>query len=226
MGSGNSTPQRRNTDQDGVQSQLQYRTNRGPIPVNIVPQQVQNAPLPGPHIRRDRYPKEHRNEEGPRGNTHQNFETYTTGPGRAAPGAAGGRLHEYPIPTAGTVRPFDYDQRPARLQQVMYREALHPNERAFVARQPPLNDPGATRAIVRTVDAGDGRPEQKVVVGVVAHPHGNPQGFERAPVEPINRQGRQGAVRHQDMQNGGRQLTYPPRGVDAEWVAGVERRGR
>ncbi|KAK0618875.1 hypothetical protein B0T14DRAFT_432759 [Immersiella caudata] len=220
MGSGNSTPQRRNTD--GEESQLQYRTNRGPIPAHIVPQQIDGAPPIGAETDSG-YPDRYHNREGPRNNRQQNFETYTTGPGRAAPGALQGRLHEYPIPTSGTVQRFDYDRPSARLRQVVYRANLHPNERAFVARQDPLNDPGATRAVVRIVAGNDGLVRNEVV-GVIAHPHGNPQGFDRAPVEPINRQGRQEAARHQDMQQSARQLTYPPRRVDAEWVAGVEGR--
>lgn len=188
MGSGNSTPRRRHTEDE--QSRLQYRTNRGPVPASIVPQQIQNAPAAGTRTRtRSGYPRVYRNQ-GPREAPRQNFETYTTGPGRAAAvGSEAGEVYEYPIKTQENHHQFGYNRRVTRARQVVARENVPLNQRAYVARLPPPNVPNTTRAVVRIAEGTgiDGARRQNVVVGVMDHPPGNTTGFERAPIEPMNR---------------------------------------
>lgn len=199
-------------------STQQYRTNRGPVPMHMVPQQIRHAPGVNAATPSG-YPHGYRNNEGPAGARRQNFDNFVTGPGRAH--GPPGQLYEYPIPTPGQPHHFRYEQRPARAQQVERR--LHPNERANTmgpAHARALNDVGQTRAVVRTTNHGGWR--QNVVVGVMDHPPGNMRGFQRAPIEPINRQGRQEATRHLDNQLS-RIRSYPPRGIDAERAGNVER---
>lgn len=114
---------------------------------------------------------------------------------------------------------FRYDERPLRANQI--NRPLHPNERANVMGPSggrPRNDPGQMRAVTRVAAGG-----RNVVVGVMDHPPGNLRGFQRAPYEPVDREGRQAAQRHVD-QHLLRQQTVPPRGQDALVVAGFETR--
>jgi hypothetical protein len=88
-------------------------------------------------------------------------------------------------------------------------------------RRPPLNDPGATRAITRIADVnGD---QQSVPVGVSQHPPGNKRGLDRAPIEPMDRDGRQVVVRHADRRMAQSRSSHD-RGVPASRFAAIEHR--
>lgn len=136
------------------------------------------------------------------------------------PGKVPGELTEYPIPTPGEPFHFRYGENavPARKMQ----RQLHPNERANVmgpSEKLPRNDAMKTRAITRQSNAGGSAHNE--VVGVVSHPPGSRTALERAPMEPIDRSGRQAAQRHTDKDLN-RVQTIPPRGYDAADLARFE----
>ncbi|KAF4823197.1 hypothetical protein CGCSCA5_v001996 [Colletotrichum siamense] len=214
MGNKQST-QRRNTD--NTEQHLQYRTPKGPVPAAAIPLHLEDAPAPNTRTR-SRYPREYRNNEGQRGQTRtQPIDDFETGPGRAQGPA--GRLHEYPIPPPDTQFRFRYDDPCMNAHQVERR--IHRNERANVfgpADGRPGNDPMTVRAAVRVAQV-DGK-DELITAGVLAHPPGNRTGFQRAPIEPLDRQGRQ--ILQRDVDEKGRTRTYPPRGLDAAFVEGVE----
>lgn len=163
------------------------------MPARVLDDQVQRAPRPG-EGRRGAYPREYRNQEGATHESRQNFQDWER---RGA-----GQLHEYPVTTTEQ-RPFDYQRRPARAEQVG--RPIHPRDRARLARQP-LNDPGPIRAVTG---------QDQRVIGAMAHPEGNRRGYERAPLEPLDRQGRRDAVRYQDSRgysdHNRTSSTWPPR---------------
>ncbi|CAI0641775.1 unnamed protein product [Colletotrichum noveboracense] len=232
MGNKQSAPQRRNTDNAEKQLLIlihvvpctkpkadtalkQYRTNHGVIPVANVPRHLEDAPPPFTETRSG-FPHEYRNNEGQEVRT-QPFANFVTGPNRAQGPA--GQLHEYTIPGPNTQFRFDYDRRCINARQA--NRPIHPNERANVmgpANGAPRNDPQQMRAAVRVARV-NGK-EETVVVGVMDHPEGEQRMLQRAPFEPISRQGRQAMERETDEK--GRSRTYPPRGVDAAFVQDVE----
>ena len=134
-----STQRRRRNSYDQP-NQLQYRTNRGPIPLNVVPEQLQNAPPVGTRTASG-YPDIYRNKEGLAKDSMQNFPTYTTGPGRAAVGSVAGILHEYPIQTPNDDHRFDYNRRVTPARKVEARQNVPPNQRAYVTNLPPPPPP-------------------------------------------------------------------------------------
>ncbi|KAK1855583.1 hypothetical protein CCHR01_01758 [Colletotrichum chrysophilum] len=216
MGNKNSTPQRRNTD--NTEQQLQYHTPHGPVSAADVSKHLET--VPPPHTRtRSNYPHPYRGREGRGVNETKTFDDYVTGPGRSQ--GPTGVMHEYPIPTSGDQFIFQYDRPCQRARQAQ--RQIHPNERANVMgpiNGRPANTPGQTRAAVRVAQVNG--EEQSTVVGVMVHPEGNLQRLERAPLEPLSREGRQEMTRHADER--GRTRTYPPRGVDAGFVGVIETR--
>jgi len=177
MGSGHSKPQRRNTNNS--YNNLQYHTDRGNIPAGVLHHQANRAPAPGTRTR-TRFPHEYRNAEGPAG-LRQDF--YPDEVRRA-----GGQLYEVPVLQVDPRhRNFDYQGRMPNAQQMA--RPVHRNDHRQMFRATPRNDPGPVRAVVDR----NGR-----VVGAMAHPNGNVRGFNRAYLEPMDRQGRQDHRRHQD----------------------------
>ncbi|KAK3937370.1 hypothetical protein QBC46DRAFT_416362 [Diplogelasinospora grovesii] len=186
----------------------QYHTTRGPIPMNLAQQQIRQA-LGLDSRQKSGYPHRYHNEE-------KIIEDFVTGPGRAH--GRPGDLHLFPIATSGELHHFRYDERIVPWASMM-REP-HPNERANVmgsSNAKPRNSPGATRAITRVANG------QNIVVSVVDHPEGDTEGFVGAPIEPINRQGRQEAERYLDKELR-RAQSFPPRGIDSEVASKVEQR--
>ncbi|KAI1401944.1 hypothetical protein F4819DRAFT_486019 [Hypoxylon fuscum] len=139
---------------------------------------------PAPGIRnKSRFPHEYRNGEGADEANWQNFKDWEVPTGGDDP-----KYYEYPIlPSAR--QPFDYSKRTPSKKQV--ERPLHPNDRAR-AMQTPLNNPGAIRAVTTN--------NQNYVVGAIYHPQGNPQGYERAAMQPLDRHGRIIARQYRESQ--------------------------
>lgn len=121
----------------------------------------------------------------------------------------GNMLAEFP---ATNNAPYDFNRRAANLNRVRNVEnQFERNRRGIHARQP-LNDPGPARYVARTDVDGN----LYNVVGAMYHPEGNARGFNRAPLAPIERQGRRDMARYADDHNGtNRMSTWPPRDQDA-----------
>lgn len=166
----------------------QYHTSRGNIPVSLADQSVASAPAPGVRTR-SRYPRDYRNNEGESDSPQRNFHSWET---RQAE-----NLTEYVVKQPGQ-RPFNYDRRAASAQQVQ--RPVHPNDRRRVVQNPP-NDPGPFRAVTTH--------DQKHVVGAMFHPVNNPIGYQRAMIEPLDRQGRQ-HMEQQRYRDALRHDTHPP----------------
>jgi len=170
-------------------SPQQYTTDRGNIPTRVLAHQIDRAPPPGQRTA-SRYPREYRNQEGPTNTPTRNFHPFELR--REA------ELHEYPI-TGANQRQFDFDRRSARAHQV--ERPIHPNDRGRYVRHP-QNDPGPIRGVVD---------QHGNIVGAMAHPAGNARGYQRAHLEPLNRQGRQDSRRYQDRITPSKAPTWPPR---------------
>jgi hypothetical protein len=126
------------------------------------------------------------------------------------------QFSEVPIATR-----MNFDKPSASVKKVQGRETVHYGDRARVARSE-LNDPGPYRAIV-PIDERTGRTYG--VAGVVYHPEGRPNAFHRAPVVPMDRQGRQALHRYEDDgARGYRVDTWPPRDEDGDDLGSYEAR--
>ena len=126
----------------------------------------------------------------------------------------------YEVPTGANPR-FDQNRRPTGFDRIQAIENnLHRNDRRTVARDPP-NDPGIYRAIANGPPGGDYNHS-----GLIYHPEGNLNGFVRAPMEPLNRRGRQHLNRYVDDFDGdkNRSVTWPNREEDACAYASREQR--
>ncbi|KAH6612875.1 hypothetical protein B0J18DRAFT_460749 [Chaetomium sp. MPI-SDFR-AT-0129] len=189
---------------------FQYNTPRGNLQMDRVNQIVQNAPgAPAHGLGRGVFPKHYRNQEGPRDNPHHNLSGFESGrPGQDPGDPRDGRLYEYPVKTMAQPQPlkntFDYTRRAATLAQTI--RATRPDDEDFrdPTREPP-NDPGALRAVTNK----DGQ-----VMGVVYHPEGNRNGYERARIEPLDAQGRGEQARYRDQQLAS-SSTWPRRGPES-----------
>jgi hypothetical protein len=174
--------------------------NRAPAPRTVPPP-------------RGRFPKEYRNEEGPRDNVRRNFDNWETQlrGGAGANNGGNGTLYEYPVKTLRQPAPFSPDfrfNRPAaRLDQL--RPADANDRRGYMERwTQPRNDRGPIRAVTR---------EDGQVVGAMYHPDGNLRGYERARLAPLDRNGRAEVARHNDRQDQRGRTTWPQRGPEGDW---------
>ena len=176
---------------------------------------VESAPPPA-HTGDGRFPKQYRNNEGPRDNPTHNFDPWEI---QRHGTDANGRLYEYPVkpPQTDTSLPgrrpgrqppplcpdFNFGEDPVGLKKINAPDA---NNQKLLHRRwkEPLNDPGPVRAVVNV----DGH-----VVGAMYHPAGNPRGYERARLAPLDKQGRGELARFNDSQGTltGR-TTWPQRG--------------
>ncbi|KAK2764255.1 hypothetical protein FQN54_008947 [Arachnomyces sp. PD_36] len=100
-------------------------------------------------------------------------------------------------------RPYNLNQPPTPLRVV--NRVIQPEDLEDHLNNP-YNDPGPFRAIE----------SHGHLVGVIFHPSGNPRGFDRAFLAPLDRQGRQDAQRQRDRETsrlGGHDTasSYPPR---------------
>ena len=164
----------------------QYKTSEGNIPTQVFTHAVQTAPS-----RRGKsgYPREYGNKEGPFEDPRKNFEDWER---RGAD-----VFHEVPT-TLPHREKFDFEKR--KVGYVKMQAPIHPKDRARVIREP-RNDPGALRAIT------DSRHQH--VYGVNYHPPGDTRGNNRAPLEPLDRQGRMILNQHNDQRSS--QGTWPTR---------------
>lgn len=154
------------------------------------------------------YPGLYRNDEGGRISLFQSYEARVE---------QNLQLVEVPIASR-----MNLDKRRANLTRVKNRDGpIHPNDRARLVRTE-LNDPGPFRAVL-PVDSTTGHTDG--VAGVMYHPEGNPQAFYRAPMEPLDRDGRQALHRWQD--DGAythRVDTWPPRDENSQDLRDYEAR--
>ncbi|KAK7424334.1 hypothetical protein QQX98_000602 [Neonectria punicea] len=196
---------RRNTDED--RNKMQHWTPRGTLPAKTVDAQVREVADPR-QIEGVAFPKTYTNAEVGRPAPIEPFERRH--------GEMTG-LYEIPVNTR-----MDLERRPANLQRVQQRQRpIHPNDRARVTRTE-LNDPGPFRGVVPT-DLATGRAQGPTAV--LYHPDGNPRAFERARVEPLDREGRQYIRRFEDdSTSANRVTTWPPRDEDADDLVTYENR--
>ncbi|KAK3681375.1 hypothetical protein B0T22DRAFT_473270 [Podospora appendiculata] len=177
---------------------LQYNIQESNIPHKNVARAVKNAPPPPLRQEPGKFPKPYRNQEGPRTNPTTNFKAWET------KGAT--TLHEYPIKNLDQPPPFasnfNYAAEPAKLKNI--KKKPHPNDkRNYEARwREPPNDPGAARAVTD---------QNGTIHGVMYHPKGNPAGYTRSNMMPLDREGRRERVRADDRAVLGRP-TWPERG--------------
>ncbi|KPM38484.1 hypothetical protein AK830_g8084 [Neonectria ditissima] len=203
--SGRSDTPRRNTDDD--RDKMQHWTPRGVLPAKAVAAQVREVADPRA-VRNVGFPKVYENVEAGNPGPIEPYER------RNGPETTG--LYEIPVSSR-----MDFERQPARLRQVAAREHLHRNDRGRATRAE-LNDPGAFRGIVPT-DLATGRTQG--VTAVLYHPEGNARDFERARVEPLDREGRQYMRRFEDdSTSSNRVTTWPPRDEDASDLVTYENR--
>lgn len=155
----------------------------------VTAEQIDRAPPPGQKTL-SRYPHVYRNDEGPKDRKFPSFEP------KEIPRV--NELYEYPVAGANQ-RIFDFNKKKSSLKEV--NRPVEPKDRARAVKNP-LNDAGSIRGV------GD---KSKNVVGVIAHPEGNIQGFERAYQEPLSTQGRQQVRRYQDHVSLSRSRSWPTR---------------
>ncbi|GKU06625.1 hypothetical protein FLAG1_10825 [Fusarium langsethiae] len=188
---------RRSSEDD--YNKMQYFTPRGEIPATVVEQQVREVVINPNSNNKRGYPHEYGNEEkGPNDTIRQNFQAF-----EQRNRTEEVRLYEVPINSR-----MNMDKKTTPFMK----EPPHRNDRARVMRKEP-NDPGAFRGVA-AVERPSGR--NYGVAGVIYHPEGNTKGFERAPMEPLNREGRQYLRRFADDDGDHRVTTWPPRDEDAE----------
>ncbi|KAK4142513.1 uncharacterized protein C8A04DRAFT_29786 [Dichotomopilus funicola] len=188
---------------------FQYNTPRGNLQMERVNQMVGQAPdAPANRLREGRFPKHYRNQEGPRDNRRHNFSGFESGrPGQDPRDPRDGRLYEYPVKTMGQPQPlkntFNFAEPPATLQETMQATQANHEHLGDLDYEPP-NDPGALRAVTNK----DGQ-----VMGVIYHPAGNPRGYERARIEPLDAQGRAEQARYREQKLAS-SSTWPRRGPE------------
>ncbi|KAM0434877.1 hypothetical protein ACHAQK_008572 [Fusarium lateritium] len=192
---------RRSSDDD--YDKMQYWTPQGSLPTKTVEKQAREVVDPRTNTNTALYPHEYRNDEGATGQTTKNFQPYEVGydPDKK-------RLFEVPVDSR-----FDLSKKPARVGRILAQEMCHQNDRGRVVCNP-VNDPGTSRGVI-AVDRDTGR--NYGVAGVIYHPEGSSRGFNRAPIEPLDREGRQYLRRFaDDSADPHRVTTWPPRDEDAQ----------
>jgi hypothetical protein len=216
---------RRNSESDD--RGLQYHTPRGSVPAQIAIKDLRRTPAP-PGPSRGGFPHVYRNSEGRKPNTRTNFQEWERHPNENrlfevavhTPNPTG-YLHDVQkTPLKALQEPTDPEKRKIwRRNQLTAPKPSEPGYGPQVMTPPkvwtPPNDPGFHRAV--TNQRGDR------IIGAMYHPVGNPRGFERSPLEPLDRRGREAVRRHDDMtprpmeQGVNRQGSWPPRGDGREW---------
>ncbi|KAF5020724.1 hypothetical protein F66182_7226 [Fusarium sp. NRRL 66182] len=200
---------RRSSDDD--YDNMQYYTPRGVIPAQVVEEQAHEVVIdPNGRDRRGFYPHVYGNIEGGKRHLFQPFEQRN-------------KVDKTPLYEVPVGSRMDMSKKSASVKQVNYRENINRNERARVV-QKELNDPGFLRGVVAlNSDTG----ESCGVAGVMYHPEGNTCGFERAPLQPLDREGRQYLRRFaDDSADPHRVTTWPPRDEDGGELAEYEDRYR
>ena len=182
------------------------------MPAKSVQKQATRALVAKAEGKHDKYPRNNYDYEG----NFADAEKRKTG------------MLEVPV-TSNT--PFDVTKPPTSVRDdIAGNRTLHPNDRAH-AEQNPVNDPDVCRAVVHNVVRDTTMPNpvtetsEPHVLGLVYHPEGDRRGFRRAPLEPMDRRGRQIVRRHDDDHDRPqRGSSWPPRGLDAGELACIEAR--
>ncbi|KAM5379163.1 hypothetical protein BFJ66_g3468 [Fusarium oxysporum f. sp. cepae] len=193
----------------------QYYTPRGSIPATVVEEQVLQVPIdPNDDSTNGPYPHMYTNQEStstaPNGTIFQRFEQ------RNRPSET--PLYEVPVNCR-----MDLNKKAAPFMKVKRREErpTDPRDRGRVV-QNELNTPGPFRGVV-AVDKNTG--QSRGVAGVMYHPQGNISAFQRAQMEPLDREGRQYIRRFvDDAADPHRVTTWPPRDEDSEDLTTYENR--
>ena len=178
----------------------------------MVSEQVQEVKIDPNQVNKQGYPHEYGNKERLNGELYKTFQPFEQ---RNRPAEV--PLYEVPINSR-----MNLDKKTAGFKAVMEREnkPVHHNDRARVVRNE-LNDPGPFRGVVaveRETATNYG------VQGVIYHPQGDTKRFERAPMEPLSREGRQYLRRFKDDDDPHRVTTWPPRDEDGDDLAMYEAR--
>ncbi|KAK4098145.1 hypothetical protein N658DRAFT_561294 [Parathielavia hyrcaniae] len=150
--------------------------------------------------------------EGPRENPTSNFDDWETRQGNDPADPRNGRLYEYPVKRLVQPSPlaaeFRFDKPPHGAKKCQPPPVTSDRKKYQRRWMVPPNDPGP----IRTVVDKDGR-----LVGAMYHPKGNAAGYERAPLEPLDRDGRGELARHNDLEARGGRATWPKRGPAEGW---------
>lgn len=194
---------------------MQYYTPRGSIPATVVEEQVRQVPIdPNDDSTNGPYPHMYTNQEStstaPNGTIFQRFEQRN-------------RPSETPLYEAPVNCRMDLNKKAAPFMKVKRREErpTDPRDRGRVV-QNELNTPGPFRGVV-AVDKNTG--QSRGVAGVMYHPQGNISAFQRAQMEPLDREGRQYIRRFvDDAADPHRVTTWPPRDEDSEDLTTYENR--
>ncbi|ATZ53224.1 hypothetical protein BCIN_09g01020 [Botrytis cinerea B05.10] len=189
---------RRNSDHD--HDSLQYRTPRGNIPHRVMVQEIARAPVGGTR-NMSQYPHKYKNQEGPKDAKYPLFDDRER-PRRFVNNDKGYRpdtLYEYPVVTPDKPS-FNYDRKTTPLETVL--QPIAPANRArMIEPDQRHNTPGWMRGITSS---------NKTIVGGIYHPEGNTGDFERARLEPLDRQGREhNRMLHERAQHAPRSPTWP-----------------
>ena len=169
----------------------QFVTERGNVPLRVADQMVPEAPAPrSKWTRRRPYPRPYKNKVNDTvpnsGSILEDWER------RNAP-----VLNEYVIQPPG-IPHFDYE-RPATSRAQM-QLPIHPNDRRRLVERP-QNDPHVIRAITTH--------DQTRIAGAVYHPENDSFSHNRAPLAPLDREGRNYVHRERDRRSR-RHATHPP----------------
>lgn len=155
----------------------------------MIADQIDRAPPPGQKLA-SKFPHKYRNNEGHRDARIRSFDPKDIPQVEA--------LYEYPVAGADQ-QIFDFDKRKSSLDEV---ECPVERKDRGQAVKKPLNDLDSFRGVVD---------QSKNIFGVIAHPIGNPHGFERAYLEPLSTQGRQQVRSYQDQVSLSRSRSWPTR---------------
>ncbi|KAK4202020.1 hypothetical protein QBC40DRAFT_277244 [Triangularia verruculosa] len=185
---------------------LQYELQGGvKIPYKAMEHQVRKAPPPQAPRQPGLFPKRYGNQEWQKDERGVQWQTNIFDDWEKPKGKE--QLYEYPIKALDQRGPllstYDFAKKPAPFKKL---KAVFDNEENIKLRwKAPLNHTGADR-IVTT--------EEGQIVGAMYHPNGNPSGFERAKMSPLNAEGRKERVRVDDR------VTKKVRKEDGTWVQG------
>ncbi|KAF5001633.1 hypothetical protein FGRMN_939 [Fusarium graminum] len=201
---------RRSSDDD--YDKMQYWTPRGVLPTKTVNEQVQEVVKPDANSSKNMFPKQYRNREGNNGEEEKmNFQPY-----ELRNQLTQRRLYEVPVNSR-----VDLSKKPVKVRKIVAPENVSPNDRGRFARTE-QNDPGAFRGVVAT---NKDTHHNYGLVGLTYHPEGNVRALARAPVEPLDRDGRQYLRRFaDDSADPHRVTTWPPRDEDAADLEKYEER--
>ncbi|KUL83007.1 hypothetical protein ZTR_09310 [Talaromyces verruculosus] len=122
------------------------------------------------------YPHEYKNREGPKDAPYPIFDDMET---------RNEKLYEYPIKKSSE-RPFDYDAKASKpnktRQGIVYQKTQKGQKAKPVDLAKPPNECDPVRAVTN---------QEKHLIGIMYHPQGDMQAFEKASLGALDRQGRE-----------------------------------